>query len=84
MGRREVKPVGKIKDFKHWFMQYGNDLLVGYLRAVEDDNPSSFKEFVLSEYENYREHEYREECWEVAYMGDAPGRLEQVLTKQAV
>lgn len=70
----------KIKDFKHWFMQYGNQLLNGYLRAKEDDNHETFKDWMLGEYGLYRDDPDK---YEVPYHGlyDSPSRAEAVLTR---
>ena len=63
----------KTANFKNWFDAKGTDLLKGWLRAKDDGNDEPFQDWVLGEYDIYRE---KPSDYEIPYHGimDGPVR----------
>ncbi len=71
-----AKNKNPIKAFKTWWEQNGDEVFDGYLRFMAAGGCNeTFREFVLGEYENYRENPAE---YEVPYHGilDQPCEME--------
>jgi len=67
--------------FQTWFGENGNELLRGWLRAREDGNTELFSDWILGEYDYYRDvphEEIEDDSYEIPYHGlcDSPAKIE--------
>jgi hypothetical protein len=67
---------GDRQDFHRWFEDRGNDLLKGWLRAMQDGSEESFADWVLGEYECYLDDVDSYEIPYVSGLCDSPGLAE--------
>ena len=65
-------------EFQEWFIKYGNNLFNGYLRAIEDGNTEDFINWIVGEYEIYKQDR---DTYEVPYHGllDKRSKLETLI-----